>query len=63
MTPLEQVLAALVVFENNSQYHFVIPFGKSWVNYTKRIRELAKRRGYKWRTAHVEGRRWMINQK
>jgi len=64
MTPLEELRRAELYFaEGETLYHFKIPPGKSWVNYTKSIRRLARRRKYQWRTAHIDGREWVIKQK
>ena len=64
MTPLEELRKAELYFADGEKlYYFVIPFGRSWTNYTKRIRELAKKRHYNWKVAHVEGRRWRIKIK
>jgi hypothetical protein len=64
MTPLEELRRAEQAFADGEKlYYFKIPPGKSWVNYKKRISELARARGYTWTISHTDGREWVIRQK
>ena len=63
MTPLYHVRQAEQHFAaGKGMYKFNVPDDRATDSYIARIRSHARRRGYSWRVAHVDGQEWLIKR-